>query len=309
MDVMDHIIDYSKSDRTYRTWVLACADAKLYIAMKKTKIEPARLLTTDPTTWLDPRQCLAPARFRPSALWPRARSSYHRYASIGVDNSSSVYKKYKEPLSVVTESDHAYPNITDSEMFKLISEREIETCERLRRYPHPNIAKYKGVECRSEMVCRRPYGVEIRAKFDTERVTKIVFKRYSSSLHDWVLKGKPVSLTDCLTSIVSGIKHMHSLGLVHCDIKPDNIFVDRVDSRHTYYVVGDFDSTAQKGSVYELKGGTSGWGKDKEFDRDWVEEDDDWYAFEITKAWLIRQLGRRARDYNHIGGPGRLRRS
>jgi serine/threonine protein kinase len=274
--------------------------------MIKGKIDARRLLNSDPTIWED--VCIGPVQFRPSSLWPRAHSSYHRYSSNGGDDSS-VYKKFKDPLLLATESEDAHEHFTDDDMYKKISQREIEMCERLRQHPHPNIAKYKGVECRTKMVCRRSNGVELFRKFDSERVVKIVFKRYSSSLHDWVLAGKPISLTECLTSIAHGIRHMHSLGLVHCDIKPDNIFVDSGSSRHISYVVGDFDSTALEGSVYELKGGTSGWTKDKEFDEDPVEEDDDWYAFDITKKWLISRYNRRERDYDHIGGPGRVRRS
>lgn len=97
---------------------------------------------------------------------------------------------------------------------------------------------------------------------------------------DWVQRGKPVDIKYFLESIASGIKHMHSIGLVPCDIKPDNILLDDTGRRHEYGA-GDFDSTAQAGTVYGLKGGDRNWSKPKrmirigwENDKDRVEESD-----------------------------------
>lgn len=310
MAIMRYVVGHydGSADRSVRTWVLACADGKLYLAMKMGTIDDRRLTITDSATWLDRREGVPPVRFLPSALWPRARRSWTRYLPSGGDRSSQVYKKHKDPLMMVLESPHAYRNITDDDIHKLISFREIESSEYLLRHPHPNIAEYKGVECRSELVTIRPDGSSIRARFDTERALSLVFKKYSSNLEDWVDDGKPVSVTKCLTHIVRGIEYLHSLGLVHCDIKPDNIFVDNSNRGHISYVVGDFDSVAPEGSRYDLKAGDRRFSKHKEFHRDLVEKDDDWYAFEKTKKWLLRRLGRRERDYEHIGGPGRVRR-
>lgn len=306
LDVMRILVDKSDTGRSHRTWVLALQNDTLYIAMIKGKIDPSRLFNSDPTVWKDVR--IRPHRFSPSSLWPSAHSSYLKYSPSRGDDSS-VYKKFKDPLHLCTQSDKAYRNLTEDDFHKQVSQREIEMCERLHRYPHPNIAKYKGVECAKEIAVRRSKDLELLKRFDKERVIKIIFKKYTSNLWDWVLDGKSIpSLTDCLTSIANGIKHMHSLSLVHCDIKPDNIFVEYVSSSQVRYVVGDFDSTARKGTEYELKGGTVDWGKDKGFDGAIVEENDDWYSFDLLKAWLVRRLGRRERDYSHIGGPGRVRK-
>lgn len=53
----------------------------------------------------------------------------------------------------------------------------------------------------------------------------------------------------CLQGIESGIRHMHSLGLVHNDINPSNIMIDSADRP----VIIDFDSCKQEGEKLGVK--------------------------------------------------------
>ncbi|KAH8422458.1 uncharacterized protein LDX57_000213 [Aspergillus melleus] len=112
--------------------------------------------------------------------------------------------------------------------------REIETCEILRKNPHPNIATYYG--------CTETRG----------RVSGLCFKRYTSTLLEAVYPeriGKAAFLSsprelmkdnmkDRLEGILSAIKHLHSLGLVHNDINPANIMLDEDGT----FILIDFDS-------------------------------------------------------------------
>lgn len=300
MNIIDCRI-HDLEDRSPENWVLATTDSKLYIAMKKGIIDLQDLKRMDPSTWTDQLRCIPAMRLHPGKLWPRARSAYRRFQLRDGESPSAVYKKTRDPLDIACSSSRGLEKITEDDIHKRITEREIIACEYIRRFAtHPNIAEYRGVVCKSGLTCRSSSG-ELRADFDTERVTNIVFKRYSSSLLDWVLSGKPVDIKYCLSSIADGIKHLHSIGLVHCDIKPDNIFVDDT-GRHCEYVVGDFDSAAQTGTVFELKGGDLTWAKPKRLRINRVKEDDDWYAFDSTKLWLVKQLGARMSDYAHLGG-------
>jgi serine/threonine protein kinase len=119
--------------------------------------------------------------------------------------------------------------------------REVETCEVLRKHPHPNVASYRG--------CLETRG----------RVSGLCFKRYASTLADkvnpehlnksaFLLSGRPLvedaMMKAQLDGILAGIQHLHSLGLVHNDITPANIMLDEDDGT---WVITDFDSCRRVG--------------------------------------------------------------
>jgi serine/threonine protein kinase len=58
----------------------------------------------------------------------------------------------------------------------------------------------------------------------------------------------------CLRGIEDGVRHMHSLGLVHNDLNLSNIMMDG-----NRPVVINFDSCKREGDVLGLKGGTFDW--------------------------------------------------
>jgi serine/threonine protein kinase len=87
---------------------------------------------------------------------------------------------------------------------------------------------------------------------DTERVIKLVFKRYDCDPHELIKKGTLIDVKYCLGSVAADITRMHDLKLVHCDLKPANIFIEvnlSKSASHAYeFVVGDFDGAAITGS-------------------------------------------------------------
>jgi len=144
--------------------------------------------------------------------------------------------------------------------------REIQTCEILRRHPHPNVCLYKGVDYDKHF-----------------QVTGLLFERYDANLRDFVLDQHHFDVWKCIQDIRQGIAHMHSLGLVHCDIKPSNILVDITAQR---FVVGDFDSTHKIDAPLEIKWGTAGWTPKAVQTAGRASFDIDLYAFDMLKAWL-----------------------
>ncbi|CCE34228.1 uncharacterized protein CPUR_08160 [Claviceps purpurea 20.1] len=58
-----------------------------------------------------------------------------------------------------------------------------------------------------------------------------------------------------LEGIERGIRHLHSLGIVHNDINPYNIMFDELDRA----VIIDFDSWQKNGQEFGRSKGTSGW--------------------------------------------------
>jgi serine/threonine protein kinase len=127
-----------------------------------------------------------------------------------------------------------------------------------------NIANYRGVQCKNVMkVVDGGHSVRL----GTERVMKLVFKRYECDLHELVTAGICIDVKYCLESVAVGLEHLHALKLVHCDVKPANIFVEAIhtnpSSRPYEFMVGDFDSAALTGSVSELKLGEMHWTRPK----------------------------------------------
>jgi serine/threonine protein kinase len=173
--------------------------------------------------------------------------------------------------------------------------------------PHKSIYKYYGVETSS--VLRFKYRNEtINITMDQERVLNLVFEKYDCNLREAIERGYPVHIRDCLQSIAAGIEHMHSLKLVHGDVKPENILVKWSNSGHDAialrYVIGDFDSTQWKGSVIGGKYGTPFWSRDKKTGVDIVEEDDDWFGFDQLRKWLVcftTDSRQKSEDYRRIG--------
>jgi serine/threonine protein kinase len=97
---------------------------------------------------------------------------------------------------------------------------EAEVCEILRAFPHPNIARYLG------------------CIVENNRITGLCFVKYGMNLLERVTKdSRPFDIDLCLRGIQKGIQHLHSLDLIHCDLNPTNILIDRDTP-----VIGDFDS-------------------------------------------------------------------
>ena len=142
-------------------------------------------------------------------------------------------------------------------------------CEKLRVMPHKHICRYHGVQ--------------------TSRVLRFEYRGYA------------IHVRDCLEAIASALRHLHCLGIVHGDIKPQNIFLRypeaQYDATPTRYVVGDFDSAQPTGSVIDGKHGTPYWSREKKVWVDTVEEDDDWFSLERMRRWLFEVTKGRLEDY------------
>lgn len=129
---------------------------------------------------------------------------------------------------------------------------EVEICEVLRRFPHPSIATYLG--------CQVADG----------RITGICFTKYDSTLMKMVnpgshMKRKSRSIRvaenydSVLEGVERGIKHLHSLGIVHNDLNPSNIML----YGNLHPVIIDFDSCRKEGESMEGVGRTYEWYDEK----------------------------------------------
>ncbi|CAG8981448.1 hypothetical protein HYALB_00013737 [Hymenoscyphus albidus] len=116
---------------------------------------------------------------------------------------------------------------------------DIRACEILKKHPSPNIAKYHG--------CQVYNG----------RVTGLCFSRYPQTLMEMVNprhlnrdeffqetpKITKNRASHYIRGVERGIRHIHTLNLVHNDINLDNIMITQDDNP----VIIDFDSCLQEG--------------------------------------------------------------
>ncbi|KAG6249138.1 hypothetical protein E4U23_002441 [Claviceps purpurea] len=75
------------------------------------------------------------------------------------------------------------------------------------------------------------------------------------NLYERMEAGTPFDKDIFLEGVDRGIRHLHSLGIVHNDINPSNIMFDEMD-RH---VIIDFDCWQQNGQELGIKMGTKDW--------------------------------------------------
>jgi serine/threonine protein kinase len=114
---------------------------------------------------------------------------------------------------------------------------EARVYEILRAHPHPNIAQYLG------------------CIVENDKITGLCLVKYGIDLDDRVTKdSRPFDRDLYLQGIRQGIRHLHSLDLIHCDINPSNILMDGDTP-----VIVDFDSCRDKGEKLGMKAGTENW--------------------------------------------------
>jgi len=158
-----------------------------------------------------------------SHLWPTYTKPFTRGPT---PCASTLY--LKEPNLILYEAD----SFTD--IATLITD-EAEVLETLESHPHPNVARYHGCHV---------VGNEIRGLW---------LERYLMMLEERLMDTtRPLDLNHFLDRIRDGIRHVHSLDLVHNDVNPANIMVTNEDIP----VIIDFDSCRKKGAAIGLKAGT-----------------------------------------------------
>ncbi|KAL9095840.1 MAG: hypothetical protein Q9165_001837 [Trypethelium subeluteriae] len=141
---------------------------------------------------------------------------------------------------------------------------EAEMCEILRKSPHRNIVEYHG------------------CLVDDGRITGLCFMKYGFNLMELVKDARSFDRALCLKSVRLGIEHLHSLGMIHCDINPTNIL-----SNGTDFVIGDFDSCTVEGEELGLKAGTRGWTRD---DCETAKQEIDLYGLSLIEQFLHQSI-------------------
>jgi len=113
--------------------------------------------------------------------------------------------------------------------------QEAQICEVLRSNSHPNIAQYHG--------CVR----------SGNWIVGLCFTHYNTILREYLVNdsASPLHRGKCFERIKAGIKHLHTLDLVHTDLTLDNIMIDDEDNPR----IIDFDASRKRGMKLGIKYG------------------------------------------------------
>lgn len=222
-----------------------------------------------------------------SAFSPPFSSDFHTQAPCPLPESTFTKRpaliSYSGPSSsnssTATKSSPQQPS-SIADLFL----KEVQVCEVLKRHPHPNVAPYLGCEV------------------SQERITGICFPRYRQTLMQVVnpdgLSKRDAKLlpgdntrdwSHILAGIESGIRHLHSLGIVHNDINPSNIMMDGDTP-----VIIDFGSCRRVGQTLTEVGRTYEWHNEKvrvslrKNDMDALEEIRIWLG-QSTKSFMFQE--------------------
>ncbi|KAF2636259.1 hypothetical protein P280DRAFT_522210 [Massarina eburnea CBS 473.64] len=94
--------------------------------------------------------------------------------------------------------------------------QEIMMAARLRKYPHENICAYLGC-------------ITTTSAKNIRRVIALAYEKYSIDLYAYISQGNPrLSVSqaqEVVEDVYSRMRHLHSIGIVHCDLCPSNIFL------------------------------------------------------------------------------------
>ncbi|CAG7958586.1 unnamed protein product [Penicillium salamii] len=153
---------------------------------------------------------------------------------------------------------------------------ELTICELIRKNPHPNIAVYHGCSVSEDNEIRGAYF----SCYDQTLMDKVNPTRLSKLEFAWDNVEPDLAQIDrWVQGIQAGLDHLHSLGIVHNDINPNNIMFEGDTP-----VIIDFDSARVIGGDLTWVKQTDGW-FDPKTNRALVSNDNS-ALFEI-KAWLM----------------------
>lgn len=153
---------------------------------------------------------------------------------------------------------------------------EAKICEKLVKNPHGNVAQYWGC-----------YVVD-------NQIRGLVFEKYAMTLQQHVQTGNPINIENCMRGIECGILHLHSLGINHNDINPDNIMMNANDNP----ILIDFDSSCPSGGVL-VKGGQPDWSPE---DLKYSCQANDYYGLFKIQQWLYRERNKREKNLREESG-------
>jgi len=160
---------------------------------------------------------------------------------------------------------------------KKLAERFLEearTLHLMRLKPHPNLLKLEGClvqDGRIHGVFLKRYPITLDDRVAAEKRSKKPLEKAACV--------KALDRAACFKRIVAGVKHLHSLGIAHNDINPNNIMLDEEDRP----VIVDLGGCRPFGEEM-VEGGTLDWNDG--FDEDVSTANNDMIGLRKVGEWL-----------------------
>ena len=160
--------------------------------------------------------------------------------------------------------------------------REVNFCEVLRFTPHPNVAEYRGCIVKDGLIrgiCFTKYEKNLDEAVNPERKSKAEFQYGKYPLP----RGRDLFMS----TFQAGLRHIHSLGYVHCDLKPENTATSNGEA-----VIIDFNSCLPVGAPMRV-GRTVGWCDPEAYyatrdvDDDALSDIGEWLSKRRTKHYIF----------------------
>lgn len=111
----------------------------------------------------------------------------------------------------------------------------------------------------------------------------LIMEMFDGTPLDTSLPNNTIGLVDCFTQVASALGAMHSLGFVHCDLKPNNILLNAVRQAK----VIDFGQACRAGTVKERIQGTPDYIAPEQVRREPVTVRTDVFNFGATLYWAL----------------------
>lgn len=235
MEILEKAESYEEVDGTYKfthTLIVYRVNSDIYHALSKARYSPTAEIKMEQLT----NKTLIPiAAYSPLFLPCLTPASDPLPAN--------SYIKCPRLISYDRHCNSGRPNQIAEQVL-----REAEICEILKRHSHPNIARYLGcrvVNGRIMGICFANYQDNLMQRVNPSSHMKRTFQYNSQTLKN---------RDDILDGVERGIKHLHSLRLIHNDINPTNIMFDGDTP-----IITDFDSCRPAGTSLEMVGRTYEW--------------------------------------------------
>jgi hypothetical protein len=180
---------------------------RVYFATTDGHLSSEDIGHADPSTWPPFPTTVSPTEVIFKDIHPEAKAEYTEFACLEGEDAPDVYYKMLQVVQFRWPLNLAYTRT-----------REIQNCEYLRQYKHPNFAEYRGVYSNNKLNYQAQ-SKPVKIPLDKELVTMLVFKRYDCNLAEAIANRDAIDVAQCLRSIRTSLAYLHIWGMVHSNIK------------------------------------------------------------------------------------------